>query len=311
MDVKVFTDRLASKYVVITTLAGLERPGSSNQIPSYYSDIISELSPEEISALENFRMWHNKNFTSEVRLKFFTNASEKELLENLPDREMLQDVFNVLEKPFAQIWDATKDRLKQAKEAVELDFDNQINVLQQVLATLNNFFQPFNPAPPTLIKVFLVPYPPKTDTYGTHSGHCIGTDTIIFEVISLENPELLKRFWLLFIHEFVHASFETAEYKKWVRDFIKSQNIEIEKIDEILRETVINSLTPRGYLAEKYFGLDGGALVESSANSLKLHASQKLYPLAKDYIDNNRKIDENYLQQCLEVVVYFKKKVAD
>jgi hypothetical protein len=89
---------------------------------------------------------------------------------------------------------------------------------------------------------------------------------------------------------------------------LKKINFENWEIHMILEELLISSFIPEGYLAEKFLGTD----VQKKAQKeiMKNHrecflcerykSAYKLYPFAKKYVENKKKIDSRYLKAIIE-----------
>ena len=85
-----------------------------------------------------------------------------------------------------------------------------------------------------------------------------------------------------------------------------------------VKEMILVSLIPEGYLAEKFFNLDilknlkekkciKEGRLEKNYYDLMLYSVFKLYQLAKKYCDNKIQIDENYIEGAIKCWIDFEK----
>jgi len=132
------------------------------------------------------------------------------------------------------------------------------------------------------------------------------------------NKKNLRKIESVIFHELVHANLE-EEVKKLIRKYIRKRDLEefkktkifrkIRSLSRILRELILSSFLPRGYLGEKYFSdnlrksVNPSFLKEIKSNknlsNLEVFIAYKLYPLAKKYIEEKRPIDFDFLEKII------------
>lgn len=141
--------------------------------------------------------------------------------------------------------------------------------------------------------------------------------------------QMLQR---VIIHEIVHSSFE-FNLKEKIKKFLESdqfkskyeKNIIKSKIYKqthsilgTVKEMILASLIPEGYLAEKFFDfnvLDNSRKrkcvkekrLEKNYYDLMIYAILKLYKEAKEYSENKKSIDDIYIESAIECWMDFEK----
>ncbi len=134
------------------------------------------------------------------------------------------------------------------------------------------------------------------------------------------------------MHEIIHASFE-ANLKEKIKKFIESRYFK-ERYEKIIlkskiyqqthsimgtiKEMILVSLIPEGYLAEKFFNLDvlknlrkRKCIKEKKLGKnyydMMLYSIFKLYQPAKEYCENKIQIDINYIENSIKCWINFEK----
>ncbi len=161
----------------------------------------------------------------------------------------------------------------------------------------------------------------------SQGGKAIDKNILSLEINSLNNTFDLDNFWLLFVHETIHANFETDKYREWLDGFIslrKDSHGIFKKIPprEVLGEIIVSSFVAGGYLAEKYFGLD---IIDNSQRALSDLYSQKKEKIVndinglryfsriamreriKEYLEKGKSIDKDLLRFVWETIGDYEK----
>jgi hypothetical protein len=166
-----------------------------------------------------------------------------------------------------------------------------------------------------------------------NGGSGFGKDKIGIECSKITKTNNIKQMLQrAIIHEIVHASFENnlkEKTKKFIEDrYFKKKYKKILLKSKIYKQTnsilgpikemILVSLIPEGYLAEKFFNLDvinnlrrkkciKEKKLKKNYYDLMLYAIYRLYSFAKDYSENKKPIDNNYIEEAIKCWIEFEK----
>jgi len=260
----------------------------------------------------------------------FTIYSDEEVWEKVGEwvepneLETLKNVFEIFEPRFEKLWVEEKPKLTEwrtilVKELAEKKYDD----LEKDLETF------FNQKPRySQVDVYL-----SMGAAGTSGGGAnVGPARVTLEPTGLSTDMVSEMLNVLY-HETAHLTLEHGYYQNLLEEFLKSVGDGFSEkhaffksgrgLRTIVNEAVTTSLLPEGYLAGKYFGCDISRRVEKvlGKNFEKitrdkrenfmiycLFAAAKLLPLARDYIENKKPVDRDYLQKVWEVFEDFSEK---
>lgn len=330
MKLFVECSRLANKYFFINNLAEAN-PYIRKRYNEAYLAVIGELNEEQKTALAKYRNWYQElNSKNEKERKriiriFYHSRSENEAWQEYAAAEGIETVkavFESLDGPFEAIWQKFESTLKQAKERMDADFLKREGLFAQIFKELGIFY---GVLPPEKIAASLIICPiPRYQ-----GGKSIDASTVSLEVPKMKTEDSLMRLWLLFVHEVIHAHFETNQYKEWLRNFVEKKikegasSLQITEAKNQLREIITSSLAARGYIAERFFGVD--IIAESKRafknpqkytlstgehqENLRHWTRLELRGALHQYFERGRKIDENFLQKGWETLVKYETAV--
>jgi hypothetical protein len=238
---------------------------------------------------------------------------------------ILKNVFKVFEPRFEEIWIEEKPKLENWKTALIKELaKKKYDDLERDLEAF------FNQKPRySQIDVYLL-----IGVAGTSGGGAnVGPARVTLEPTGLSTDMVSEMLNVLY-HETAHLTLEHEYYQNLLEDFLKSSRGNFSEkhaffksgrdLRTIINEAVMTSLLPEGYLANKYFGNNIFKRVEkvlgkSFENFTKdkredfrvyrLFAAAELFPVARDYIENKKPVDGDYLQKVWEVFEGFSRRV--
>lgn len=327
MKITLECSRLANKYFFITNLAEVDSFIRKNYNEAY-SALIGELNEEQKEMLSRYRQWYrdlNAKNESERKLvmqDFYHEQAEEDILGKYPlHGKDLRPVFDSLELPFSTLWKTYEEKLQTIKRTLENNLPKRHDTLEKVWNALSAFY---NVPPPEQIKISLIACP--VSHY--QGGKVVDASTVSLEISKETSDEPLGGVWLLFIHETIHAHFETKQYKEWLRDFAEGKMegtsataSEITEAKNLLREATTSSLASGGYIAERYFNVDVAGRSEESLRDPAIYPLQpgehwgnirhwirlRLRDTLEKYFDAKRKMDEEFLEKSWEAIEEYKK----
>lgn len=226
------------------------------------------------------------------------------------DTNEFKEILAYFSPRFEKIWKHEYAQLikwKQLLTRTEVKFASP-----ELNSVLNGLFN-YHPNENIQFKIVLLMCSPSTAGGG---GANIGEAALTLEVSRIPVSKC-NTVWMFFWHELVHSQWGVrGEYKKLLTDFINDQKQDIVQLENtslplkiLVNEAVIESLFPYGYLARKYFRFDSDKYYQIQINKQKRHgltmsplalwrlfSSHELQGVVKDYVDNSKPIDTNYLK---------------
>ncbi len=271
------------------------------------------LSKEEKKALKDFRKLVLKyNFERKFLGKPLMGFSEKiawEKLEKLFKKnefEKIKKIFKVFEPRFEKIWGNEYPRLLKWKQFLEKS--NQ-NLVRNICKDLEIFYKS-KLKNKNLYVYLLISGDPES--LGGQAN--IGKDKITLEIGGTDFKRKNDVLQTLF-HEMAHRKYENNYCRKLIKKYLKNHKLEKEikklgfagKSETLLNEAITSSLIPEGYFTEKYFKKKIGkidkkfiAWIKKNPQirfKIRVYISRKMLNTTKDYIENKKTIDENYLKK--------------
>ncbi len=262
-------------------------------------------------------------FLSSSDIKKIWESVREKIGEN--DFKKLQGIFELFTSRFEKIWQKEKNNLRGVSKLLKKDlfFSRKIFNLISFLYKIRK--------KPKKITIILLANPVKKLLIGGGSG--LGENKISIECsrITAKNnkTQLLER---VIIHELIHASFEknvkndiekyiNSEYfrNKYQKELQKSRIYkQTNSFLGVIKELILTSLIPEGYLAEKFFKIDvlkelkkrksiREGKLQKNYYDLMLYGVFKLYPLSKIYSENKRPIDRKYIESVVDCWIEFEK----
>lgn len=286
------------------------------------------LNKKENDALRNLRKILKKYKLANILLASVNQKSARKTLSNiLPQKDILilESSLNEFSKRFNLLWQKEKRNL----DLIKKNIFNNLPVFKDFFALIKILYK--IKKEPQEIKIFLITNPILKRPISGGSG--LGNNKISVECskITKENNQnqIIKR---VILHEIVHASFE-ENIKKGIENYLDNKYFK-QKYEKIIlkssvykqthsilgpiKEMILVSLIPEGYLAEKFFNFDvienlrkrkciQDAKLGKNYYDLMLYSVYKLYPIAKKYCDNKKPIDSNYIEKVIQNWIEFEK----
>lgn len=290
-------DKNASRFHFYLSLTGIN-PVMGSSFISAYLNIIGSLSENEQKELLLFKSKYlelSENERKSLLINSFLSKSEPS--ECLP---------NQLDDKFEAYWKIAEKELLESKRIISEDLIKQEAVLDKALKTLDSLF---NRETPEEVTIFLISSPVDNS-----SGKYI-TDNVVYVEIPQINQTKLVKFWLLLLHEIIHACYEPFEYKMWLKQFAEKQpQTDLTKKmgpKNILRELLDSAISGRnGYFSDFLYSIDiRQQLIKEVAETkeyqkndrekfsyLKKTVALRLYDSIDQYVKKSKKIDESTLR---------------
>lgn len=308
---------------------------------------ISNLSEWHFSCRKNYNIvWINKikNFSSEEQfcLKDISDILKKYnfskyigkifILEKEPENvwkklkktvnknefEKIKNIFDIFEEKFKKNWNEKllENNIKTFNKELNRNCYNKIDNY------LNTFLGEFKKNKVNKINIYLLKHP--VQNWYIAGGANLGDKGITLECNRLIYPrhESVELAAAVSYHELIHVFYQ-KKIEKIINNVSlfknnKTRIIVGRSLKEIIIEIVINSLFPKGYLANKYLHYQPYKNMEKlikryeesfnkfkkgnniNFNDLFYYIVYKLFPLTKNYIENRKKIDKKYIETILK-----------
>lgn len=252
----------------------LWRPWCHKEYNDAWSKITGSLSRKEEKVIREFKDIISKPGKFNEIFDYIYNK------EIFPLEKHVQEIFTITEKNFEKIWENIENDLPKAKKNLEFliaEYSEQIETAMKKLSIFYNSQKEI----PLSTKIYLILFPKSIKSGGGKFG--------TYNNVVLEGN--LKRFSQpitieVLLHEMVHLYFE---------DYLKTKiypKFEKEIDYHPLKETIVATLLPHGYLSKEIFNV---ALNQTAKNYL-------IIQIAEDYIKSHKSIDDEFIKLCLEFI---------
>lgn len=277
-----------------------------------------ELTNKEKNALKNFRLImqkkENNGVSKKIRRCFYqksedikTSFRKLEKILNSKEIEMVKDTFNTLGPSFEKIWNSNLNTINHNKGIAISGYKKIYKEINLAYSKLESFYGDESKKAYSC-NVYLIISPNR-------GGKAIRRDAISIETEKLDPKDRYRfaRLWFSIMHEMTHARFENKKYKNWLKKFIEKNNFSKSELmknrsqKEVLRE-VITDLTK----VALYHILDkeGRIQIESlenknkvlNLNTMEIRIRKEICPTIEKYFLNKKKIDNDFLEKCLELI---------
>jgi len=277
-----------------------------------------ELTNKEKNALKNFRQImqknENKGVSKKIRRCFYQKSEnikisfrKLEKILNSKEIEMVKNTFNTLQPRFEKIWNSNLSKINYNKEIASSSYKKIYKEINSAYSKLESFYGDESKKAYSC-NVYLIISPNR-------GGKAIRRDAVSIETEKLDPKDKYRfaRLWFSIMHEMAHARFENKKYKNWLGKFIekkalpKSELMKNRSPKEVLRE-VITDLTK----VALYHILDkeGRIKIERlenkkkilDLNTMEILTRKELGPIIENYFLNKKKIDNDFLEKCLESI---------
>ncbi len=262
----------------------------------------------------------NRSLISLNENEFWQNISK-----TLPKNQItnLTESLNIFSERFEKLWLKEEKHLKKIKDNAL----KSLSISDRLIALIKKLYG--IKKSPKSVNIFLFINPIKKHLIGGGSG--FGAKGIGIECSQItKNNNKNNMLTRVILHEITHAYFEKRLVNK-INKFISSKYFK-NKYQKIIlksnvyrqtssilgpiKELILVSLLPEGYLAEKFFGLNvinnlkrrqfvKKNKLKKNYYDLMLFGIFKMYKIAKDYSDNKKFIDENYIEEAIKRWIEF------
>lgn len=224
----------------------------------------------------------------------------------------LLQLMDEMDNKFEVYWKKIEKQLLQSRKTILEDLERQKSVLSKGMSALVTLF---GENKPDKVSVFLVPSP-----IDNSSGKYITENVVYVEIPEINQNNLIK-FWLLLLHEIIHASYESFEYKMWLKEFAEKQaqtNLS-QKMGpkNLLRELVDAAIAPNGYFSSYLYSIDIKSKLTKEINSdkdfltsersefnyLKKVVALNLFDEIDQYLKSSKEIDEKILTITWQIIL--------
>ncbi len=291
---------------------------------------IGKLNKKEKNALNKFKKILKKyNFSHYLGIPFITEndenvwpAVQKWVKPN--EYKTIRNASDIFEEKFKKIWkpQILNNNIKSFKKELGR------NCYKEIDKHLTFFWGKYDTDKIKNVNIFLIKHPLENRII--NGGANLNGKGITIECNKLIYPKHIsvEMAAAVLYHEFIHMAYQKILDKKV--NIIISNNkknkvpiIQNRSLKEITTELIITSLFPEGYLADKYLHYRPYKNIKSKIEEyetvfnlfkkgekvnfykLQYYIAYKLYPLAKEYIENKKRIDKRYIK---EVLGYLKTK---
>jgi DNA-directed RNA polymerase subunit F len=291
-----------------------------------------KLNLEEKKVLKDFKIlmqkYESDGVYKNIRNIFYEKQNDieqilKKLEKTIKKEELnlIEKTFNIFSPRFEKIWKIYESMLFNTVRDVLKDYKGISRKLDFIYFNLSNFYG-VDHKKEYLCTVFFIICPIKKQ----QGGKMINEEKIAIEYNELnsKNRNQIKNLWFLIFHELIHARFENKKYKNWLNGFIKKQTIPQSKLFKIfkekmvLREMITGLATVAVYplfneedkiKVNKKFKIQIINFKINDLNILKQWTRQKLGSTIKDYFFSHKKIDNNFLRICWDLIENYPKKL--
>lgn len=253
---------------------------------------LGPFSTEEENALRQFkeiRLRYKSARTTFEEAFFIARDPWQELKKNLliEEYESARRIFILLESKFNLLWDKEASFLLQWQKELN-DKINEPPLVKSIVDILNVIFN--TSASEHEIKVNLLFSSPNH----TGGGANIDNKSISLEISRYPIQDLSHAIGIIW-HETIHLCFQNQYFFPLV---LKQFTADRQKVD-LINEVVIGSLFPKGILGIRL-------LRNKSVNKLMMGVDSeqtiKILNLTKEYIDNQKFLDEKYIRTVAEIL---------
>lgn len=218
---------------------------------------------------------------------------EKRLKRRLNEKEfiLMKKIIKTFNERFNSIYKNYKQQMIKRKKLLEELIKTY--KLEAIIKEIEKFYEVENNL--KKIDIYLLANPSGRGGGGANvfPANCIQLEP---KKLNKNNKENAKRDLAIIIHEITHLIEKRTSQKKW-REFeenVKSNNLNF----TILREAIVSSMAPEGYMTKKY------SITKSFQNSKSeiRKISKKIYPLTEKQFESKRTFFQgDYLKKCIEV----------
>lgn len=308
MRFKTTYSKLANLYFFIQNLSEWHF-SCRKQYNIFWRSLLNKPTTQELNALESFRTIHQRYpFGPKYLGNFFINSDSKKAWEKLKkkvdgnDYKKIRSIFQLFSKQFEKLWSVEEPSMRKWKTLLsnELKDKQTRNKIHSALGRFYNLPKNCN----QIVKIYLLLSSPEQQGGGANLP-----EGITLEISRRPFSELPSAIGLIW-HETAHFLLKDRdkEIHNLILEVAKSKYPKLlDKIYsvikrspiEIIKEAILTSLLPRGYLGQQILKTNATSL---HSNPLIDTLAQALLPLTKQYIQNKKPLNEEYTQKALEII---------
>ncbi len=307
MKFNFIVNKSANFYYFLHNLCECEWPWPyRSQINKAWKKELGKLTEQEKKALKEFKAIYQKYFLKKyIGKSFFLSKNPWKALSgeiSKQDLNKLKEVFSVWQKKFENIYKKDLPNLRQWQKELRSQFKKSNRKLQaekinQILSVFYN-----RPKLKSEIRVYLMlAKKPSSEKYasGAAGEHGRGLDgkSVLLELSRCPTEKVDYVMGILW-HEMVHCFFSPHYVVPLLLKMVKSK-----KKMYYLEEVINRSLLPIGILSMKFFKAPTPlTLTRGSLSDINSKQTQKILKLSDQYIQQEKKIDKNYIKKLVEIL---------
>jgi|GEM_PF-7084357 len=316
MKIKLIISKTSNQYFFLDTFSN-DSPTDSSNFTNSYIKLLENPTTKEFLFLNDYREWFknaDEPQRKSVMKAFYQSQNEadayKRTAEIFPS---IVETCTKLDPYFSFVWKTCEIVLNKSKSYIENDYFRIATKFDDCFNLLNNFY---GKAPgKDEINVNLV-YSPAENNF---SGRFIDQNQVSICIQNVDETNVQK-FWLILLHESMHACYEDAKYKKWLKDFADNQT----QTDlsgkmgakNLLRELIVSCFAGVGFLKEYLYGADIKKELEEAVRcignnkvlpfrNLKRVVALEMLTMVREYVRQRKQIDENFLDKIWKLILKY------
>jgi len=232
---------------------------------------------------------------------------------NKKEYPRIKEIFAIFSPRFEKIWQSNYKRLNEIKSKLKRELGKEKNIeILKIFSTLFNNKELLNKD----IEIYLLLSPQKEWMGG---GANIGPKSITLECSDIKGNNLSRSLLIIF-HEIAHL-FEQKGFNLLLKRYINNLNKEekerikkskvyqeVKDTKIIINEMTVSSLLPEGYLSKRLTGkkiLKSPVKKQRTFKGLRHYAAYCLYPLIKEYVEQQKPFDDIFIQKTFQLFKKF------
>ena len=317
MKIKVKQPKIINLYSFISHLSQWNELVCIPQRKKEWLKKTGKLTNAEKQALSEFSEIFQKAQSNLEPIFLFNDEQEiwPNLIKKVGNQKTLrtQAIFKILEKKFGLIWQTENKKLKVIRESFE---SNEAKVKSNLLVIEKLCGLAKNQLPSQIELKLLLSSNQKEECQGWSFK-----EVVVLECSGWPITKINYLISNIFLHECFHIFLQkNQKLLSEIRSVVKDNQQLINKVklknwpaEVVFKEALISSFLPEGYLAEKFLKINPIKIAQDKLASKKLDnfsrlrffCALNLYPLAKEYCEQNKQIDKHYLEKAISCLKKF------
>ncbi|MCL4367088.1 hypothetical protein M1563_02875 [Patescibacteria group bacterium] len=234
---------------------------------------------------------------------------------NTKELQLFQSAAEVFLPRFKKVW--RKEKFLLNYWACLLKENNKKFPSKQLIDDLNIFFGTDVEIKQVTVILLI------SSEYYFNGGANLDPGIVTLE-IGINSSQVIQRSLMVLWHELIHSFWQNRQYEELIDKIAKEKKSKLRlsqsffgqrPLENIINEAILESLLPKGYLAQKYFSFNTEENYDREIDILKNHqkdmsywrtyAGYHLMPISRKYIENGRSLDALYIRQVLRVLKKF------